>query len=75
MLEAETARVMSAGAAFATEVLGPVRTGKKTDKLLKQYLLFKTTKEKYPFLVATLDHLTPSKKTDFRLFADPYDFY
>ena len=74
-LEAETARVMSAGASFATEVLGPVKTGKKTDKLPKQYLLFKTTKEKYPALIAVLDQLKPSKKTDIRLFADPYDFY
>lgn len=74
-LEAETARTMSAAAAFATEVLGPVKTGKKTDKLLKQYLLFKTTAEKYLALVSALDGIKPAKKTDVRLFADPYDFY
>ena len=75
LLEAETARVMSAAAAFATEILGPVKTGKKTDKLLKQYILFKTTADKYPALVAALDGLKASKKTEARLFADPYDFY
>ena len=75
LLEAETARVMSAGAALATEVLGPVKTGKRTDKVLKQYILFKTTAEKYTSLVSALDQLKPSKKTDLRLFADPYDFY
>ena len=66
---------MSAAAAFSTEVLGPVKTGKKTDKVLKQYLLFKTTEINYASLIATLDALKPSKKTDLRIFADPYDFY
>ena len=75
LLEAEIARVMSAGAAFATEVLGPVKTGKPTDKVLKQYLLFKTTAHKQEDLVGALDVLKPSKKTDIRVFADPYDFY
>ena len=75
LLEAEVAQIMSAAAAYATDVLGPVKTGKPTDKLLKQYILFKTTAEKYPALVHALDHLTPGKKTDFKLIADPYDFY
>lgn len=75
LLNAETARVMSAAAPFCTEALGPVKTGKKTDTLKKQYLLFKTTPEKYAALVHALDRLVPSKKTEFKLTADPYDFY
>ncbi len=75
LLQAETARIMSAAAPFAMETLGPVRTGKKTDALKKQYLLFKTLPEKYHGLIAALDGLKPSKKTDFKLTADPYDFY
>ena len=75
LLTAETARVMSAAAPFCTETLGPVKTGKKTDTLKKQYVLFKTTPEKYAALVHALDTLAPSKKTDFKLTADPYDFY
>ena len=75
LLEAETARVMSAAASYCTEVLGPVKTSKPTDKLLKQYILFKTTEQNYAPLIATLDALKPSKKTEFRVFADPYDFY
>lgn len=75
LLEAEIARIMSAAAAYATDILGPIKTGKSTDKLLKQYILFKTTSEKYPALVGALDRLPPSKKTDFKIIADPYDFY
>lgn len=75
LLDAETARVMSAAAPFARETLGPVRTGKKTDTLKKQYVLFKTMPETYADLIKTLDGLKPSKKTDFKLIADPYDFY
>ena len=75
LLEAEMARIMSAAAPFAVEVLGPVKTGKKTDKLLKQYMLFKTTPAKYTALLSALDTLKPSKKTDFKVLADPYDFY
>jgi len=75
LIEAEIARIMSAAAPFSTEVLGPVKTGKKTDKTRKQYILFKTNAEKYTYLVKTLDQLKPSKKTEFKLLADPYDFY
>ena len=75
LLEAEMARVMSAGAAFATHILGPVQTGKKTDILKKQYLLFKTTPAQYPHLLKALDTFTPSKKTEIKVFADPYNFY
>ena len=75
LLQAETARVMSAGAGLASEILGPVSTGKKTDVLKKQYLLFKTTSDRYEELVQILDQLKPSKKTEYKLVADPYDFY
>lgn len=75
LLEAETARVMSAAAPYCRETLGPVRTGKKTDTLKKQYLLFKTGADGYAQLMQTLDGLKPSKKTDFKVIADPYDFY
>ena len=75
LLEAEIARIMSTAAPYIIDVLGPVKTGKPTDKLLKQYILFKTTTAKYPTLIEALDTLKPSKKTDFKMLADPYDFY
>lgn len=75
LLNSECARLMSAAAPYCFETLGPVRTGKKTDALKKAYVLFKTDAEKYPALVSALDQLAPSKKTDFKLTADPYDFY
>ena len=75
LLQAETARVMSAAAPFCAGTLGPVRTGKKTDTYKKQYVLFKAADGQYAALVAALDGLKPSKKTDFKLIADPYDFY
>ena len=75
LLQAETARIMSAAAAHAKETLGPIRTGKKTDTLKKQYVLFKTSPEQYTALVRILDQINPSKKTDVKLVADPYDFY
>lgn len=75
LLDAETARVMAAAAPFSTDMLGPVKTGKKTDTLKKQYVLLKTSAEKYAGLIAALDALKPSKKTDLKLMADPYDFY
>ncbi len=75
LLDAETARIMSAAAPYCTDVLGPVKTGKKTDTLLKQYILFKTDTDKYAQLVAALDTLKPSKKIEIKVFADPYDFY
>lgn len=75
LLKAETARLMSEAAPFVCETLGPVRTGKKTDVLKKQYLLFKTNPSQYEALISVLDRLNPSKQTDFKLVADPYDFY
>ena len=51
LLQAETARLMSQAAAHAKETLGPIRTGKKTDTLKKQYVLFKTSAEQYAALV------------------------
>ena len=75
LLEAETARVMSAAAPYCTDVLGPVKTGKKTDTLLKQYILFKTSADKYAALVRELDQIKSSKKMDLKVFADPYNFY
>ena len=75
LLQAETARVMSTAAPCCAGTLGPVRTGKKTDTYQKQYVLFKAADGQYAALVAALDGLKPSKKTDFKLIADPYDFY
>ncbi len=75
LLEAETIRLANAGRLFATEVLGPVKSGKLTDKLHKQYILFKATPQQYPELIRTLGNLSPSKKTEFIMTADPYDFY
>ncbi len=75
LLQAETSRIMSVAAPFAMEILGPVLTGKKTDILKKQYLLFKTTSHQYPDLVKVLDQLEVSKKIEVKIVADPYDFY
>lgn len=75
LLQAETARIMSVAAPFALETLGPVYTGKKTDIIKKQYLLFKTDLQKCNSLVNELDRLKASKKTEFKITVDPYDFY
>ncbi len=75
LLQAETARIMSEAAPFVLETLGPVHTGKKSDILKKQYVLFKTNAQNYQSLVQVLDRLIPSKKTDCKIVADPYDFY
>ncbi len=75
LLEAETSRLMTIAAPYCLDILGPVKTGKKTDILKKQYLLCKATTEKYPALIGALDAVKPSKKTDFKLLPDPYDFY
>jgi len=75
LLQAETSRIMSVAAPFAMEILGPVLTGKKTDILKKQYLLFKTTSHQYPDLVKVLDQLEVTKKIEVKIVADPYDFY
>lgn len=75
LLQAETARIMSIAAPFVLETLGPVSTGKKTDIVKKQYLVFKTDSQKCNFLVNELDRLKASKKTEFKITVDPYDFY
>ena len=74
-LTQETARVRACAAPFATEVLGPVACGKKTDTLKKQYLLFKTDDAHRADLLALLDRWAPAKKVAVKLSADPYDFY
>ena len=75
LLEAEMARVMSAAAPYSTHMLGPVQTGKKTDVLKKQYFICKTTEKHYPHLTRALDQIIPSKKTEVKVFVDPYTFY
>ena len=75
LLQAETARLMSAAAPLSQEVLGPVKTGKKTDVLKKQYILCKVSAEKYQPLLQLLDTWKPAKKTELKITADPYDFY
>ena len=74
-LTAETARVLSAAAPFCQSTLGPVPTGKKTDTYKKQYLILKAAPGQYRALVHALDSLAPVKRADFKLIADPYDFY
>ncbi len=75
LLAAETARILSAAAPFCQNTLGPVRSGKKTDVYQKQYLILKAAPGKYQDLVHALDTLPPVKKADFKVIADPYDFY
>ena len=75
-LEKQSARLKALFKGCALEVAGPVSCGKKTDKLKKQYLLFKLTQEQYFPAVAALDRLSAQeKKYPFKLSADPYDFY
>ncbi len=75
LLNAETARIMSAAAPYCLQTLGPIATGKKTDLYKKQYVLLKTSAENYISLIAALDTFKPSKNTECKLIADPYDFY
>ena len=75
VLQAETARLKELGQGRATEVLGPVWCAKKTDKLKKQYLLFKTDQAHYLDLLAQLDSFEPAKKAAIQVSADPYNFY
>ena len=75
VLQAETARLKEVGQGRALEVLGPVWCAKKTDKLKKQYLLFKTDDARYLDLLAQLDSFEPAKKASVQISADPYNFY
>lgn len=75
-LSLQTNRLKSLFDGCTLETAGPVPCGNKTDKLKKQYLLFKLTDEQYYPVVAALDRLsTEDKKHAFKLSADPYDFY
>lgn len=75
LLQAETARIKQVGEGRTLEVLGPVWCAKKTDKLKKQYLLFKTDETRYLDLLAQLDSFEPTKKVTIQVTADPYNFY
>ena len=75
LLSAETARIVSAAAPFCQSTLGPTRTGKKTDVYQKQYILLKAAPGRYAELVHALDTLPAVKRAEFKLIADPYDFY
>ncbi len=75
VLQAETARLQALGQGRTTEILGPVWCAKKTDKLKKQYLLFKTDGTRYLDLLAQLDSFEPVKKAGVQISADPYNFY
>ncbi len=75
LLQAETARIKQLGTGRALEVLGPVWCAKKTDKLKKQYIVFKTDETRYLDLLAQLDSFEPAKKLTVQISADPYNFY
>ncbi len=75
LLQAETNRLKQLGQGRAIEVLGPVWCAKKTDKLQKQYLLFKTDEARYLDLLAQLDSFEPHKRAGVQVTADPYGFY
>ena len=75
LLQEETARIKTVSQGRCLEVLGPVWCAKKTDKLKKQYLLFKTDEARYLELLAQLDSFEPAKKAGMQIIADPYNFY
>ena len=75
VLQAQTERLKEVGKDRATEILGPVWCAKKTDKLKKQYLLFKTDTARYLDLLAQLDSFEPGKGASVQVSADPYNFY
>lgn len=75
VLHAQTARIKQLGEGCALEVLGPVWCAKKTDKLKKQYLLFKTDEARQLDLLAQLDSFAPGKGCVVQVSADPYNFY
>ena len=75
LLQTELQRLRREGNDRTLEILGPVGCSKKSDKLLKAYLLFKTTPEKYLDLLARLDSFVPAKQAAIQVWADPYNFY
>ena len=75
LLQAETERIQHVAAMQVIEVLGPVWCAKKTDTLLKQYLLLKVDSENYLNVMAQLDSFVPAKKATVQIIADPYNFY
>jgi len=75
VLLAETERIKELGKDRCTEILGPVWCAKKTDKLKKQYVIFKTDDAHYLDLLAQLDSFEPAKHCTVQISADPYNFY
>ncbi len=75
VLCAQTEQLKKLGEGRALEILGPVWCAKKTDKLKKQYLLFKTDEARYLDLLAQLDSFEPGKGCAVQVSADPYNFY
>ena len=75
VLQEQTNRIKKLGEGRCLEILGPVWCAKKTDKLKKQYLLFKTDAAHYLDLLACLDSFEPSPKVSLQITADPYNFY
>lgn len=75
VLQAETERIKKLGEGRCLEILGPVWCAKKTDKLKKQYLIFKTDAARYLDLLAQLDSFEPGKRATVQVIADPYNFY
>lgn len=74
-LTKSTEQLRQLAAPLCLEILGPVWCAKKTDKLKKQYLLFKTDEPRRADLLAALDSFDSGKKVTVKLAADPYDFY
>lgn len=74
-LQEQTERIKELGQGRCTEILGPVWCAKKTDKLKKQYIVFKTDEARYLDLLAQLDSFEPAKRVAVQISADPYNFY
>ena len=75
VLLAQTERIKQLGQDRCKEILGPVWCAKKTDKLKKQYVVFKTDEARYLDLLAQLDSFEPGKRAAIQVSADPYNFY
>ena len=75
ILQTETERIKQLGKERCTEILGPVWCAKKTDKLKKQYVVFKTDEARYLDLLAQLDSFEPANRVSVQISADPYNFY
>lgn len=74
-LQEQTERIKELGQGRCMEILGPVWCAKKTDKLKKQYIVFKTDVARYLDLLAQLDSFEPAKRVAVQISADPYNFY